>query len=66
LAFLSEEDVELGQKMNKFTLSLEEGLLWKKAEKDFREVQIALVKQLDIGFERAMRQVGSDCPCETI
>jgi len=52
--------------MTKFTFSLEEErLLQKKVEKDFREVQIALLKQHDNGFERAVWQASSDCPRET-
>ena len=66
MAFLSEEVIELGRKMTKFTFSLEEErLLQKKVEKDFREVQIALLKQHDNGFERAVWQASSDCPRET-
>jgi len=53
---LSEDVVYLGHKMTKLTLHLEEErLLRKKAEKDFREVQISLLKQHDIGFDRAVR-----------
>jgi len=54
---LSEDVANLGQKMTNITLNLEEErLLRKKVEKDIWEVQIALVKEHDIGFKRVMRQ----------
>jgi len=53
---LGEDVVDLDQRMTQLTLKWEEEkLLRTKAEKDFREVQAALM-QHDIGFERTVRQ----------
>ena len=54
---LSEDVIDLGQKMIKLTLDIqEEWLLRVKAEKDLYELQGFVITQHDLGFDRAVRQ----------
>jgi len=54
---LSEDVINLGQKMTKLTLDLEEERsLRVKIEKDLDELQGFVIKQHDLGFDRVVRQ----------